>query len=83
MTTPIPTRFSDDEIAIIDGLVDEGVGENRSAVIRHGVHRLADAVRREKVGRSIAASYRSHPQTVEDDDLAMANAIALTEAEPW
>jgi Arc/MetJ-type ribon-helix-helix transcriptional regulator len=83
MTTPVPTRFSDEELAIIDALVDEGVGENRSAVIRRGVHDLADAVRRAKVGRAIAESYRMHPQTAEDDELAMASAIALTEAEPW
>ncbi|MCU1496093.1 MAG: hypothetical protein JWM47_46 [Acidimicrobiales bacterium] len=83
MTTPVPTRFSDDELAIIDNLVDEGVGESRSAVIRQGVHQLADSVRRAKVGRAIAESYRLHPQSVEDDGLAMASATALTEAEPW
>jgi Arc/MetJ-type ribon-helix-helix transcriptional regulator len=83
MTTPVPTRFSDDELALIDALVDEGVGENRSAVIRRSVHHLADSVRRATVGRTIADSYRAHPQTTEDDDLAMANAIALTDAEPW
>lgn len=83
MTTPVPTRFSDDELAIIDALVDEGVGESRSAVIRQSVHHLADSVRRAKVGRTIAESYRKHPQTADDDDLAMASAIALTEAEPW
>src|SRR5690606_3598789 len=31
-TTPIPTRFSDEELALIDALVQEGVGESRSAV---------------------------------------------------
>ncbi len=83
MTTPIPTRFSDDELAIIDALVDEGVGKSRSAVIRQSVHQLADSVRRAKVGQEIAESYRLYPQTSEDDELAMASAIALTEAEPW
>lgn len=83
MTTPVPTRFSDDELALIDELVDEGVGESRSAVIRQGVHHLADAVRRASVGAAIATSYRDLPQSSEDDDLAMASAIAITEAEPW
>ena len=83
MTTPVPTRFSDEELALIDDLVEQGVGESRSAVIRRGVHHLADAVRRARVGADIAASYRECPQTPEDDDLAMANAIAMTEAEPW
>lgn len=83
MTTPIPTRFSEDELAIIDELVEAGVGETRSAVIRKAVEHLAGAVRRARVGATIAESYRTRPQTSEDDDLAMANAIALTEAEPW
>lgn len=83
MTTPVPTRFTDEELALIDELVDEGIGETRSAVIRQGVHRLADSVRRASVGAAIAKSYCDVPQTAEDDDLAMANAIALTEAEPW
>ncbi len=83
MTTPVPTRFSDDDLAIIDELVREGVGENRSAVIRQSVRHLADSVRRANVGRAIAESYQRHPQTVDDDELAMASAIALTEAEPW
>jgi Arc/MetJ-type ribon-helix-helix transcriptional regulator len=83
MTTPVPTRFTDDELALIDELVEAGVGESRSAVIRQGVHHLADAVHRARVGASIARSYREHPQSSDDDDLAMANAIALTETEPW
>jgi Arc/MetJ-type ribon-helix-helix transcriptional regulator len=83
MTTPVPTRFTDEELELIDQLVAEGVGDSRSAVIRRGVHHLADAVRRRQVGAAIAESYRRHPQSADDDELAMASAIALTEAEPW
>jgi Arc/MetJ-type ribon-helix-helix transcriptional regulator len=83
MTTPVPTRFTEDELTIIDALVAEGIGESRSAVIRRGVHHLADAVRRARVGTTIAESYRALPQTTDDDALALASAIALTEAEPW
>jgi Arc/MetJ-type ribon-helix-helix transcriptional regulator len=83
MTTPVPTRFSDEELALIDDLIAEGVADSRSAVIRHAIHHLADRVRRARVGADIAASYRDNPQTTDDDDLAMANAIAMTEAEPW
>jgi hypothetical protein len=35
------------------------------------------------VGRTIAESYRVHPQTVEDGELAVESATALTGAEPW
>ena len=83
MTTPIPTRFTDDELALIDRLIAEGIGDSRSAVIRRGVHHLADSVHRARVGAAIATSYREHPQTADDDLLALASAIALTEAEPW
>ena len=83
MTTPVPTRFSDEELELIDALVEDGIGDSRSAVIRRGVHHLADSVRRARIGASIIESYRQLPQTPEDDDLAMASALALTEAEPW
>ena len=83
MTTPVPTRFTDEELALIDELVDLGIAETRSAVIRRGVRDLAESVRRSRVGASIAASYREQPQTPEDDELAMASATAMTEAEPW
>jgi Arc/MetJ-type ribon-helix-helix transcriptional regulator len=83
MTTPVPTRFTDEELAMIDELVADGVADSRSAVIRRGVHHLADSVRRAHVGARIAASYRANPQSSEDDAFAMASAIAMTEAEPW
>ncbi|MPY93227.1 MAG: ribbon-helix-helix protein, CopG family [Acidimicrobiia bacterium] len=83
MTTPVPTRFSDDELALLDELVAAGVGDNRSAVVRRAVLLLADRVRRTRAGATIARSYRELPQSAEDDALALANAIAMTEAEPW
>lgn len=83
MTTPVPTRFSDDELGLIDELVAKGIGETRSAVIRRAVAHLADAVQRTQVGAAITESYRQRPQTPDDDELAMASTIALTEAEPW
>ena len=83
MTTPVPTRFTDEELALIDELVAKGIGDSRSAVTRRGVHHLADAVHRAQIGAAIAQSYREQPQGSEDDALAMANAIAMTEAEPW
>jgi len=83
MTTPVPTRFSHEEIALLDELVAAGVGDNRSAVVRRAVAHLADAVQRARTGAAIADSYRGEPQSAGDDALAMANALALTEAEPW
>jgi Arc/MetJ-type ribon-helix-helix transcriptional regulator len=83
MTKPVPTRFTAEELALIDKLVDEGVGDSRSAVIREGLRHLADSVHRARIGAAIAQSYRDQPQTADDDELALASAVALTEAEPW
>ena len=83
MATPIPTRFSDEEIRQIDELVAAGIGSTRSDVIRRGLHHLVDAVQRAAVGAEIAESYRRHPQTAADDALAAASARALIDAEPW
>jgi Arc/MetJ-type ribon-helix-helix transcriptional regulator len=83
VTTPVPTRFSDAEIKLLDELVAAGIGETRSAVVRAAVVRLADTVRRAADGAAIAASYRERPQSADEDQLAVANAIAMTEAEPW
>lgn len=83
MTTPVPTRFSDEEIELLDELVASGIGDSRSAVVREAVVRLADAVRRAGDGASIVASYREVPQSADDDQLALTNAMAMTEAEPW
>ncbi len=68
---------------MIDQLVDHGVADSRSGVIRRGVHDLVDTVRRAQIGETIAASYRETAQTDDDNELAMANAIAMTEAESW
>lgn len=79
----MPTRFAERELTILDELVESGVAGSRSEVIRLAVEQLADAHRRRIVGQSIVDAYRLMPQTAEENDLALANAIAMTEAEPW
>ena len=76
-------RLSDNEPHTIDQLVALGVGGNRAAVVRRALEHLDDSVRRTATGSLIADSYRDQPQTDGDNSLAMANAIAMTEAEPW
>lgn len=83
VTAAVPTRFSSRQIETIDRLVAAGVGDTRSAVIRRAVEHLAESVERARVGEAIADSYRQQPQAVDDDAAAMANAIAVTEADPW
>jgi len=44
---------------------------------------LRDGSRQAREGESIAESYRQVPQSPAEDAAALANAIAMTEAEPW
>ncbi len=62
---------------MLDEIVAAGFGENRSAVIRRAVRHLAELNRRAKIGDAIAASYRERPKRAEDDEQAVANAIAI------
>lgn len=83
MSTQVPTRFQDDELALLDQLIADGIGESRSHTIRIAVADLSDRHRRAQLGEAIAASFRSNPQSADDDAWAMANANAMTAAEPW
>ncbi len=83
VTSPVPTRFSERQTRDIDRLVASGVGTNRSDVVRQAVDHFVESTRRRQEGEAIAESYRRMPQDTEEDDAAMANAIAMTEAEPW
>ena len=83
MTSTVPTRFTASQMQTLDRLVAEGVGETRSEVIRKAVDRLAESVERDRAGQMIADSYRRQPQSAEENAMAMANAIAMVEAEPW
>ena len=67
----------------LDRLVAEGVGGNRSEVIRKAVDCLAASVERDRDGQMIADSYQRQPQSASDDAMALANGIAMVEAEPW
>ena len=64
----------------------------RAATVREALRRLAadhdrkeafDAFTQAREGESIVASYRQVPQGPAEDAAALANAIAMTEAEPW
>lgn len=83
MTVQVPTRFSDDEVAFLDQLVRDGIGANRSEVIRIAFHNLVESTRRRRIGEAIAQSYRDTPQSDEEYEWAVANAFALTNALEW
>jgi Arc/MetJ-type ribon-helix-helix transcriptional regulator len=77
------TRIDDQLASEIDELVAQGVGTNRSEVVRLGLEQLIDRHRRQRTGALIAESYRRIPPTdVEIASLDYATR-ALVEEEPW
>ena len=79
----VRTRFSDEELSAIDRLVTEGIGSSRENVVHQAVCWYGDALKRHRVGKAIEDHYLRNPQTEADRAQAMANAVALTEAESW
>jgi Arc/MetJ-type ribon-helix-helix transcriptional regulator len=83
MTTQVPTRFAENELAALDQLVADGVAHSRSEAIRLAVARLHDHHRRARIGEEIAAAYRAMPQTSEELEWALESAADLGAEESW
>lgn len=58
-------------------------GTDQSDILRPAGDDLACSIRRAPEGEVIATSYRELPQGSDEDAAALANAITMTEAEPW
>ncbi len=83
MGLPVQIQLSDENLAMLDRMVGDGVAKNRSDVIRLALATLDDSVLQARIGETIANSYRLLHQSREDDALAMDNAISTTEAKLW
>jgi len=57
--------------------------DSRSHAVRLAVAQFSEEHRCAKIGQAIVDAYTAIPQTADDDEWAMANANALTDAEPW
>ena len=83
MSTQIAVRIPDELIVELDLLVHEGPFESRADAVRRALEALVDLERRRRTGEAIAEGYRRVPQTDEDLDVAMANALRSIDEEPW
>lgn len=77
------TKVNDETAAAIDALVESGVFESRSAVVRSGLDSLLDRRARAAVGAQILQGYESLPETDVELAQAAATARAMIEEEPW
>jgi len=79
----VVARLSDDLVAAIDDLVNEGVFESRSDAIRRALEFVVDAERRRGIGDAILAGYQRLPETAEELRWAEAATAAMIADEPW
>jgi Arc/MetJ-type ribon-helix-helix transcriptional regulator len=77
------TRLDGDLLALVDGLVADGIVASRSEAVRLGLERLVDEHRRRQVGASIVEGYRRLPQTAEELAGLDHATRALVGEEPW
>jgi len=83
MSRQIAVRIPDQLVLELDALVDAGGFESRADAVRRALEALVDLERRRQTGEAIARGYRRAPQSDEELDAAMANALRSIEEEPW
>ena len=77
------TRISEELLAEVDGLVDDGVVDSRSEAVRLGLRALVDPHRRRRIGDAIVAGYRAQPQTPSEIGWPDEATVAMIGDEPW
>lgn len=83
MATQLAVRFSDEEIAVLDELVQAGKADNRSAAVRFALEYLSEVRRLQRVAERDKAVYEAQPQLESEHAWSTAAAIAMIDAEDW
>ncbi|MFH1331343.1 MAG: hypothetical protein ABIJ48_11900 [Actinomycetota bacterium] len=75
--------MTDDLVALVDRLVDEGIVASRSAAVHRGLQILVDRERRRRTGEAIVRGYQALPQTDEEVRWADEATRRMIAQEPW
>jgi Arc/MetJ-type ribon-helix-helix transcriptional regulator len=76
----IAVRLSDEELALLDEAVAEGVVASRAAGVRAGVALLARQLREERIAEEYRRAYEQHPLEPDEEAFLHAAAEALPPA---
>ena len=81
--TQFVTRLDDELVALVDGLIADGLVDSRSDAVRRGLRGLVEHHRRRRTAEAIVRGYQEVPQT--DDEVGWSDAatIAMIHEEPW
>jgi len=81
MTTQVPVRLTDSDLAALDAAVARGRFANRSDALRAGLARVLSEERRHEIDEAYAAGYGKHPQEEWVGKLGLAGLAAFDQAE--
>ena len=81
MTTQVPVRLTESDLAALDAAIARGRFANRSDALRTGLERILREEREHEIDRMYAAGYGKHPQEPWVGELGLAGLAAFDKAE--
>lgn len=81
MTTQVPVRLTDSDLASLDAAIARGRFANRSEALRAGLEHVLTEERGRQIDEAYAAGYRKHPQEQWVGELGLAGLAAFDKAE--
>ena len=81
MTTQVPVRLTDADLAALDAAVARGRFANRSEALRAGLDRILYEERQREIDETYATAYAKHPQEEWVGELGLAGLAAFDKAE--
>ena len=82
-TKQVPIRLSNDLLADLDELVQNGVYRSRASAIRAGIEAVVKAEQQRSIDQQIVAGYTRFPPTEAEERAARASMREAIEEEPW
>jgi Arc/MetJ-type ribon-helix-helix transcriptional regulator len=81
MTTQVPVRLTDSDLAALDAAVARGSFASRSEALRAGLERVLADERRREIDEAYARGYGEHPQEAWVAEVGAAGLAAFDRAE--
>jgi Arc/MetJ-type ribon-helix-helix transcriptional regulator len=81
MTTQVPVRLTESDLAALDAAIARGRFANRSDALRAGLERILREEREDEIDQMYVAGYGKHPQEEWVGELGLAGLAAFDKAE--
>jgi Arc/MetJ-type ribon-helix-helix transcriptional regulator len=81
MTTQVPVRLTESDLAALDAAIARGRFANRSDALRSGLERILREERQHEIDQMYANGYGEHPQEEWVGELGLAGLSAFDKAE--